>query len=758
MGTQFEEQEKLSELQSQGRLDSRPEERLDRLSRLASRLLATPIAFINLLDHDRQWTKSCVGIERADVAAADAICAQVMALRRPLVVPDLRLEKPFAGLSQVVGPPFLRFYAGHPLRGPKGDLAGVLAVADTDPRDLDEEGRRLLEELAALVETELALAAAAAARERLRTILNSLGDPVATIDAETRIVDVNPSAERLLGRIREELAGLRLDSLLPAPGDRPGLAATLASAGRHEVRREVSMALPDGHEVTVELTFAQLAGEGVERWVCIFRDVTDRRIASEAMAAQSVRLREQAALLDQARDAILVTSQPGGRITFWNRGATDIYGYTIREASGQVVDELLKTRWPGGRAQVEAALADKGTWEGEVVHIRKDGTPVHLESRQVRMLDDDRVVVGVLEVNRDISERRAAERDRLAVMENSPLGICTIGLNGVFRSANPALGGLLRLPPEQLVGMTFADVTHPDDVAPTRKLYADLAASQHSHASLETRYRRTDGGFFWGHLTAAPIRLESGEIDYFLAMVEDISDQRAALAELKRVSQDKSYFLSLVGHEFRTALTGILGFSELLKDTELEAADVHEFASDIHSDAERLSRLINEMLDLDRIESGRMTLNLEPLDLREVVDESVAHARNLSPIHSLAVERPNERLGIRGDRDKLAQVMANLISNAIKYSPEGGTVTITGEHFGSQVEVSVRDEGLGIPESARERIFERYARVDAADRKHISGTGLGLPIVKQIVELHGGTVKVESGEGAGSTFRVRLPV
>jgi signal transduction histidine kinase len=167
--------------------------------------------------------------------------------------------------------------------------------------------------------------------------------------------------------------------------------------------------------------------------------------------------------------------------------------------------------------------------------------------------------------------------------------------------------------------------------------------------------------------------------------------------------------------------------------------------------------MITEMLDLDKMESGRMQLHREPVDLNAIVSDAVAQVRPNAPQHPVSL-RLDPKLGeMSGDRDKLVQVMANLLSNAVKYSPNGGEIVVSTRVEGNDAHVAVRDHGIGIPSAALETIFERYGRVESVATRHIQGTGLGLPIVRQIVQLHGGAVWAESTVGEGSVFHVRLP-
>jgi len=243
-----------------------------------------------------------------------------------------------------------------------------------------------------------------------------------------------------------------------------------------------------------------------------------------------------------------------------------------------------------------------------------------------------------------------------------------------------------------------------------------------------------------------------------LTTAELVEHQRRAVEQLEKLNSAKSNFVSIVSHEFRTPLTGIQGFSELMRDEDLSLVEMKEYAGDINTDAQRLNRMITEMLDLDRMESGQMTLNRERTDINAVIAEAADRLSANPGRHPIQLRCDPDLPLVEIDADKIKQVLLNLLSNAVKYSPEGGPITITTRVEGGMVHVFVRDEGMGIPPYSVDKVFERYSRIESGATRYIQGTGLGLPISRQIIEMHGGRAWVESTLGEGSVFQFTLPL
>ena len=256
----------------------------------------------------------------------------------------------------------------------------------------------------------------------------------------------------------------------------------------------------------------------------------------------------------------------------------------------------------------------------------------------------------------------------------------------------------------------------------------------------------------------------SGEVeeltDAFNRMAERLEASRRELEaqneRLRESEKAKSELVSVVAHELRTPLASVLGFTSVLRQREVTDEQRREYLGIIEAQARRLAALVNDFLDVQRLEEGNLSIAEELVDVGSVVREQTELFAGQSPKHLLDVSLPETPLAVRGDSNRLAQVVANLLSNAIKYSPQGGVVRVTGEREDSIVRVSIQDEGVGIPAELQREIFGKFVRGQAT-AEGIEGSGLGLAISRSLVEAHGGSINFESTKGRGSTFWFEIP-
>jgi two-component system sensor histidine kinase/response regulator len=357
-------------------------------------------------------------------------------------------------------------------------------------------------------------------------------------------------------------------------------------------------------------------------------------------------------------------------------------------------------------------------------------------------------------------ERRTALLNE--IVSHAPLGIARVGPDMKIIDANPRLASLLGVESDGLIGKPVPSLLDPSEFSRVFALFQPLWKGKVATIESDSQAIRGNGRKVWLHWSATTVRNASGLVDYFLVMFEDTDAEHAAneaamahLAGLERLNELKSEFVALVSHEFRTALVGIQGFSEMIRDEDLPIADLRSFAGDINDDAERLNRMINDMLDLDRIEAGRLILHAQQTDLNALLQQAVTRASASSFHHFVTAKLDPSTPVIQCDPDRITQVLANLLSNAIKYSPNGGEVVVSSQVSDGHVEVSVRDHGIGISPDFIKRLFGRYERYEKTSNQ-VLGTGLGLAITRQIIELHGGKIWVDSAVGVGSDFRFRL--
>lgn len=628
-------------------MGSPPEERFDRIVRLAGRLLGTPVAMVNLVGADLMWTKAAAGIADGASELEHSICRHAVEQESALEVHDLAADPRFAANPVVTGEPHLRFYAGEPLRA-AGAVVGTLCVMGPQPRTLGSLERELLAELASWAESELGnltlnrLVADLAERERrLAAVLAAVPEGVLLVDRGWRARTANLAAADVFGELPAD--GVPLAELFPgsSPGRPPFALRRSGDPSLPLVPTAITARAADGTSFPVEVTVSTLPGAAEE--------------SADVAAALLVLVRD---LRHLVRGEIEVRRQ---------------------------------------RRLVELVLASTG--EG---------------------------VVG-------------ADRD------------------GVIVIANAAARRMLGRRESDLVGHRLHEVAHhshedgtpfPADECPVERARRDGVPLGVTPAS----YWRRDGSRVPVEVSVAPM-VVGEEVYGSVTTFRDVSE-REQVEELKR------QFTAVVSHELRTPLTSVKGSLGLLRAGVMGplSDEQQRLLAMADDNADRLRLLVDDLLDLERLDAGRMPMRPERTDLADVARRAVDSLEGAARAAGLELHLQGEPAPVLADPHRMGQVVANLLSNAIKFSPPGRPVLVRTGRDGEQALLAVSDRGRGIPADQLEAVFERFRQVSAEDSRKQSGSGLGLSIVRGIVERSGGRVEAESELGVGTTFTVRLPL
>lgn len=505
-----------------------------------------------------------------------------------------------------------------------------------------------------------------------------------------------------------------------------------------------------------------------------------RQRAEEAFRTQSEWLRVTLASIGDA----VVSTDAEGRITFMNGVAESLSGYLQVEALGRPFPEVFTIIDSQTRQRIdnnlEKVLREGRTFLGLANHtalIAKDGTERPINNRAAPIRDKKGLIVGVVLVFQDISGRKLAEEAKAhlaAIVESSDDAIISKNLQGTLMSWNKGAEKLFGYKAAEAVGQPVTMLIPSQHVDEEPRILEKIRRGE-TVDHYETVRRRKDGTAIDISLTVSPIRDEAGKIIGASKIARDISAQKRAEAERDRLlgsEQDarrqaetanrmKDEFLATVSHELRTPLNAILGWARLVTSGRLDDETMTRAIKSIEQNAKAQAQLIEDLLDVSRIISGKLRLKAQPLEVPLIIEAAIDAVRPTADAKGvrLQVVLDPDAGPVSGDAGRLQQVVWNLLSNAIKFTPKGGRVQIRLTRVDSHIQVDVSDTGQGIPNEFLPYVFDRFRQADGSASRLHGGLGLGLAIVRHLVELHGGSVSADSpGQDQGATFTISLPL
>ncbi|HYP28035.1 MAG TPA: PAS domain S-box protein [Blastocatellia bacterium] len=619
--------------------------------------------------------------------------------------------------------------------------------------------------------------------EWLRVTLASIGDAVISTDVEGRVTLMNGVAESLTGWAESEAMGRPLEEIFQIineqgrqPVDSPALRA-LSEGAVVGLANHTLLIARDGTERPIDDSAAPIRDdEGqVVGVVLVFHDITGRRQAEQARA-------HLAAIVESSDDAI-VSKSLQGVITSWNIGAEKVFGYTAAEAIGQPITMLI----PSGHIAEEPVILDRirrgeTVDHYETVRRRKDGTLINISLTVSPIRDEAGNIIGASKIARDITDRRQAQ-EALRMSEERYRSLTSIlasvvwttDAEGAFVVPQREWQAFTGQTWEEHRGWGWAKAIHPEDRERVLAMWR-LAVEGRSYYEAEARIRHAASGKYHYYVArAVPLFNADGSIREWIGNILDIHEQKEAEAERERLlaaervarsaaeaaSRAKDEFLATVSHELRTPLNAMLGWARLLSGGRLDGEEAARGLKSIEQNAKAQAQLIEDLLDVSRIISGKFRLKAQPLEVAPVIEAAVDSVRPTADAKGVKLQvvlDPDAR-PVSGDAGRLQQVVWNLLANAIKFTPKGGRVQVRLMRVNSQIELEVSDTGQGIAREFLPYVFDRFRQADGTTSRIHGGLGLGLAIVRHIVELHGGSVAVDSpGIDKGATFTIRLPL
>jgi PAS domain S-box-containing protein len=489
--------------------------------------------------------------------------------------------------------------------------------------------------------------------------------------------------------------------------------------------------------------------------------------SAEPLARSEERFR---LLVESIQDYAMFILDPQGNITTWNLGAERIKGYRAQDIIGKHFSifyppEVIARGWPDYELKT---AAEQGRFEDEGWRLRQDGTRFWANVVITALRSPQGTLLGFAKVTRDLTERKRHEEDlrlseerfRLMVDAVQDYAIFMLDPDGRVASWNVGAQRIKGYAPDDIIGKYFGVFYPPDAVARGWPEHELAVARQEGRFEDEGWRVRKDGTRFWANVVITAVHDQQGRLRGFAKVTRDMT-QRRRVESLEAAGRQTNEFLAMLAHELRNPLAPVRNALAVLQMGEVAAGRAEWAREVIDRQLTQLTRLVDDLLDISRITSGKIALHCEAMDLREAVTRAVDAAQPLieSRRHALEVNLPSEPLRVSGDLTRLVQVVVNLLNNAAKYTPEGGRIQVSAAPAGQLALVRVRDNGIGLPADLLPRVFDLFIQGERTLDRAEGGLGIGLTLVDRLVKLHGGTVSAASpGPGQGSEFVVRLPL
>ena len=617
-------------------------------------------------------------------------------------------------------------------------------------------------------------------QEVFRVTLRSIGDAVITTDIEGCITYINGVAESLTGWSQTDALRQPLDRVFNIvnevtrkPVENPATRAlregVVVGLANHTI-----LIKKDGAECPIDDSAAPIRNEEghVSGCVLIFRDVTAQRLVEREKANQLITARLLASIVESSNDAIISKSLDG-IIQSWNVAAEQLFGYTAEQAVGQHISLVIPPERLAEEDQIIASLkAGKRIEHYETERMRSDGQHIFVSLTISPLKDESGKVIGASKIVRDVTARKRAESDRqmfVTLVENSTdfIGICDVeGIPFFVNRAGLKMVGLESI--EEAKRTTLRDFFFPEDQEKIMDEFFPRVLKE-GHGEIEVRFRNfKTGEAHWMMYKVLALTNDANEPVAFATVSQDITERKRMEDNLRRLATDlssadrrKNEFLATLAHELRNPLAPMSNMIEVVKRADGDGEVLKRAHETLERQLAQMIRLVDDLLDLNRITHDRLELRRSEVELSSVIQQAVEVARPLvdSAGHHLTIDLPDEPIYLNADRARLAQLFGNLLNNSCKYTRPEGTVSLIAQRDGDEVVVSVKDNGAGIPRDKLDSIFDMFMQVDSTSDRSQGGLGIGLTLVKRLAEMHGGSIEARSaGEGQGSEFIVRLPV